>query len=309
MIALPEVDTLMASGLSQWLDGQAQARADARSKIIKIMVLAIGGAGIVVLLGEVTGWVGPSYFVAIGIFVSLSTWARKIWQQMIDLLKGEMNGALAKALGIDYSVGAFSGIEFSRACTFGLFPSYDDSYLQDQWHGSIEGTDFLLYDVRMTETRGSGKDRRTVEVFRGIILRMQFARAFLGTTLVRREGFKFTLFGDNKTYGGVKLERIKMVDPTFEDAFDVYGDDPVEARYLVHPAYCERLLELEKQFEGEQLKALFIEGDVIVTIETGDMFESASLNPAKDRERLGKTIEQFASIVKLVTLLNERPRG
>lgn len=74
--------------------------------------------------------------------------------------------------------------------------------------------------------------------------------AFLATTLVRRDGSKFTLFGDTKTYAGQKLERIKMVDPRFEDTVDIYGTDQVEARYLVHPAYCERLLDLEREFAG-----------------------------------------------------------
>jgi hypothetical protein len=31
------------------------------------------------------------------------------------------------------------------------------------------------------------------------------------------------------------------------------GTDPVEARYLVHPAYCERLIEMEQEFDGGQI--------------------------------------------------------
>ena len=57
------------------------------------------------------------------------------------------------------------------------------------------------------------------------------------------------------------------------------------------------------------MAALFLGGDLIVTLETGDIFESATLNPARDRELLGKTIAQFGSISRLVKLLNERPRG
>jgi hypothetical protein len=33
-----------------------------------------------------------------------------------------------------------------------------------------------------------------VTKFEGVVLRFQFARPFLGTTLVRRDGFKITLF-------------------------------------------------------------------------------------------------------------------
>lgn len=309
MIALPDVDSLMAGGLAQWLDGQVQLRAETRARVFKIMACAFGAALIIAFFFFVAG-LPP----ALGIFLAtvsfglLSAYANSVRQKVVNNLKTEMNGALAKALSIDYSVGVSTGLEFQTAETY-LLPSYDDSYFQDQWHGSIEGTDFLLYEVRLTETRGSGKDRRTVEVFKGVLLRFRFARPFLGTTLVKREGFKFTLFGDSKTFDGQALERIKMVDPKFEDAFDIYGSDPVEARYLVHPAYCERLLDLERQFEGEQLRAVFKQGDLVLALETGNMFESASLKPEEDRERLGKTIGQFGSMVSLVQLLNERPRG
>ncbi len=309
MISLPDVDTLMAGGLRDWLDGKAVERAEARRKMYT--VIAIGG-GFTVLVFLVGLWMnlgGVGYFIGAACGALTAYIANKIRQKMVDELKQEMNGALAKALQIDYSVTAFSGQEFEHAREYALVPDYDDRYLQDQWHGSIEGTDFLLYEAKLTETRGSGKNRRTVTVFEGVLLRFQFARPFLATTLVRRDGFKFTLFGDSKSYGGQKLERIKMVDPRFEDAFDVYGTDQVEGRYLVHPAYCERLLDLEKEFDGEKLAALFLGGDLIVTLRTGNIFESATLDPEQDRELLGQTIGQFASIVRLVKLLNERPRG
>ena len=309
MIALPEVDALMSGGLQDRLDNLSAERAKAKEKMYWT-----GGGGVVaaILVGFILFTFGIdqfAFFVSSIIAGGALAWANSIRQKMVNSLKHEMNGALARSLQVDYSVSAFSGQEFENAREYGLLPTYDDKYLQDQWHGSIEGTDFLLYEAKLTEEQGSGKNRRTVTKFEGVVLRFQFARPFLGTTLVRRDGFKFTFFGDSKTYGGRTLERIKMVDPRFEDAFDVYGTDQVEGRYLVHPAYCERLIELEKEFEGDKLAALFLGGDLIVTLETGDIFESATLNPARDRELLGKTIAQFGSISRLVKLLNERPRG
>ena len=263
----------------------------------------------VALLGYLAGGFDVAYFLGALVAMVGMGWANHVRQTMINTLKGEMNGALARSLGITYQVVPAPGAEFELAAEYDLLPSYDDSFLQDQWHGQVEGTDFLLYEAKLTETRGSGKNRRTVTVFRGILLRMHFSRDFLGSTLVRRDGFKFTLFGDSKSYQGETLERIKMVDPRFEDAFDVYGSDPVEARYLVHPAYCERLLELERDFYGEQLVALFHKGDLLVTIRTDDLFESATLDSSKDHLRLGQTIDQFAAIARLIRTLNERPRS
>ncbi|WP_373474505.1 DUF3137 domain-containing protein [Sphingorhabdus sp.] len=308
MIALPDVDTLMAGGLQDRLDALTADRAKAKEKMIWTGAGGIVSAILVGFIFFTFGLEEIGYFAATVVGGGALAWASHIRQKMIDSLKHEMNGALGRSLQVDYSVSAFSGQEFEVARKYGLLPTYDDKYLQDQWHGSIEGTDFLLYEAKLTEEQGSGKNRRTVTKFEGVVLRFQFARPFLATTLVRRDGFKMSLFGDNKTYDGQTLERIKMVDPGFEDAFDVYGTDQVEARYLVHPAYCERLIEMEREFEGDKLAALFHGGDLIVTLHTGDMFESATLSPQRDRELLGKTIAQFGSIAKLVKLLNERPR-
>jgi hypothetical protein len=310
MIDLPNVETLMAGGLSDWLGQKTEERGKARKRVFRTNVC--GGAVIgLFALSEMTDSTlfQAIMFVAVVISCGFFAWAYHIQQKVVNSLKQEMNGTLAGALGIEYQVSPEPGAEFERAREFELLPSYDSSYFHDAWHGAVGGTDFLLYEAKLTETRGSGKTRHTVTVFRGIVLRMRFARDFLGTTLVRRDGFKFTLFGDSKNYDGQELERIKMVDPRFEDAFDVYSSDQVEGRYLVHPAYCERLLELERDFFGEKLCALFHGGDLLVTIWTDDLFESATLDPATDRELLGQTIDQFASVTRLIHTLNERPRS
>jgi hypothetical protein len=309
MINMPDVNTLMAAGLGDWLDQKAAERAKAREKVLWTSITGVILAAVFGLIGFLIGV--PFQFLMFGIVIvggGFFAWANHIRQTMVNSLKQEMNGTLARSLGIHFQVMPVSGPEFDLACEYDLLPSYDDSYFQDQWHGDVGGTDFLLYEAKLTETRGSGKNRRTVTVFRGIVLRFRFARDFIGTTLVRRDGFKFTLFGDTKSYGEQKLERIKMVDPRFEDAFDVYSNDQVEGRYLVHPAYCERLLELERDFFGEKLCALFHGGDLLVSIHTDDLFESATLDPAQDHELLSATIEQFASIARLIQTLNERPR-
>lgn len=310
MIDLPDVDSLMTAGLSESLEAKAAERATTRQIVVLTQVC---GVAIAVAAGCIAFALGAPFqlilFGAVLIGGAFFAWASHDRQQMVNVLKQEMNGALAQSLAIEYQVSPVFGPEFDRAYEYDLLPSHDDSSLQDGWRGVIDGTDFLLYEAKLTETRGSGKNRRTVTVFKGIVLRFRFARDFIGTTVVRRDGSKFTLFGDSKSYAGQKLERIKMVDPRFEDAFDVYSSDQVEGRYLVHPAYCERLLELERDFFGERLCALFHGGDLLVTIRTADMFESATLDPAQDRQLLGQTIDQFASITRLIQTLNERLRS
>ncbi len=310
MIALPDVETLMAGGLRDWLAGKTEERAKIRKQARRAKIGSLAGGFLALLiLAALDANEEFSMFISGAIIAAGFGWAAHKRKTMVDSLKLEMNNSLAKHLDIEYLVAPSKGSEFDTACQFDLLPGHHESSFQDCWHGDIGGTDFLMYEVELTERRGSGKNRRTVTVFEGVLLRFKFARSFLSTTLVRRDSFKFSLFDDARTFGGIKFERLKMVHPQFEDTFDVYSNDQVEGRYLVHPSYCERLLALEQDFEGSDLAALFHGGDLIVAIKTPDMFESAELDPFWDEILLARTIRQFASMAKLIQLLNERPRG
>lgn len=310
MITIPDVDTLLDGELGTWLAGQDQARKEAKSRSWKwwIAGVVIGapllfGFGSEGFLGQVTGFVGL-VIMAIG-----GGKGAMIRQAVVNSLKAQMNATLAKTLGISYSPTAAFGDEFELAYRFDLLPGYTRKTCEDLWEGELAGTRFRLYEATLIERRGSGKDARDVTVFSGVILKIHFAREFHGVTLVERQRMRLALFGDTQTKDGIKLERIKMVDPRFEKAFDVYGSDQVEARYLVHPAYCERLMALEERFDGQKLKALFHRGDVVVTVESDNLFESGSLDSGRDRELLARTIEQFRAMADLIISVNERPRG
>ncbi|ESZ87219.1 MAG: hypothetical protein Q27BB25_10205 [Blastomonas sp. CACIA14H2] len=309
VITIADVDTLLAGELGQWLQGQAEARAEAKRKAWQrwIAGLVLGGPLLLCFAGEGFVWQALGY-AGLGIIAIGFTMGGIIRQNMVSSLKREMNSALARSLGVEYSPEATFGDEFNLAYAYDLLPGYTRKTCEDCWQGELGGTRFRLYEATMIERRGSGKDRRDVTVFKGVILTLRFARDFHGVTLVERQRLRLTLFGDSQTKNGMKLDRVKMVDPRFEKTFDVYGSDPVEARYLVHPAYCERLVALEERFQGKSLKALFHKGDVVVVVDSEDLFESASLNPARDRDLLARTIEQFRALAEMMTSLNERRR-
>ena len=99
-----------------------------------------------------------------------------------------------------------------------------------------------------------------------------------------------------------------MVHPEFEDAFSVWTDDQVEARYLVHPQYIERLIGVEQGFGGQNVRALFKGGELAICIESGNMFESGSLDASEYRARIETCVGQFMTLVELADALNEPAR-
>ena len=133
-----------------------------------------------------------------------------------------------------------------------------------------------------------------------------------GTTLIERDKRHRGFFGGKKDsieVNGTALRRVDMVDPRFEGAFAIWSDDGVEARYLVHPEYVERLIAVEQAYAGQDIRALFSGGELLIVIESGDLFESGSLDASQDAALLQKTIDQFGTLADLAQTLNERPRA
>lgn len=313
MIGRPDPDALLAGPLGAWIASQEGARTEALAKSRKRTFWGICAAvavavAIVLFGGQITTALEVGFFVGLAGF-GFAEMARR---PVINRLKTGINGAIAEALELKFASAMTPGEGFARAKTYGLVPSYDDDSFEDMWSGVLDGRPFVLHEAKLTEESGSGKNRRTVTVFEGSILQIGFARKFNGITLVERHGRHTSWFGSEREtieVGDVELTRCDMVDPQFEDAFTVWSNDQVEGRYLVHPEYIERLIAVETAFAGKNARALFLEGDLTLVLETGNLFESGSLELGDDRTLLARTIDQFATIAELATRLNERERS
>jgi Protein of unknown function (DUF3137) len=315
MIERPDAEALLAGPLGQWLSDQNAERAAVKAKVSRWRMLAFGGAAavfvVVMLLSRGNFGIAAqlAFFTGLGGF-GLAEWAKR---PMINKLKDGINGAIAQALGLEYSVTCEPGQTFDWAKQFEMVPGYDNSSFQDLWWGVISGQPFTLHEAKLTEERGSGKSRRTVTVFEGSILSIGFNRRFQSTTLIEPDGQRRKFFvGAEKervTIGEVEVEKVDLTDPLFEDRFTVWSNDQVEARYIVHPEYVERLVAIEQAFAGQDIRALFHEGDLLVTVKTGDLFESGSLDADDDRRLLEQTIAQFGSLAELAANMNERARA
>jgi hypothetical protein len=313
MIERPDAAALMAGPLGAWLTAQNAEREAVKIKASRIRSWAIAAAcaiavAVVLFGGQI--WTA----LQIGFFAGIAGFgiAELIKRPMLNKLKGGINGAIAEALGLHYSVEVEPGQPFEWAKLFDMLPSYDNDHFQDLWSGEVAGRPFTLHEARLTEQQGSGKSSRTVTVFEGSIMAIQFARRFTSTTLIEEDGqrrkFLIGAEKDRATIGDVELERIDMVSPEFEARFSVWSNDPVEGRYLVHPEYVERLLAVESAFSGKNIRALFHQGELLIVLETGDLFESGSLEADQDRALLETSIAQFGSLAELAARLNERER-
>lgn len=309
MNVIPDVDALMSAGLAEWLAGQQAARDEAKAKSSQRLFwgVLVGSSVAVFLL--ILGKFGLALTAFFMIFAAAHAWAAAARKPVIEAIKAQMNSRIAETLGLGFAIDGEPGPEFDLALEYGLLPNFERDTIEDFWSGEIPTGTFNLYEAHLEERRGSGKDRRWETVFRGAVITLRFARNFHGVTLVERDNERFKFFGLRNTISvdGRDLERVRMVDPRFEELFEIWSTDAVEARYLVHPSYVERLIDIEQRFKGERVRALFHEGNLIIVVNTNKLFESGSLDAEMDRAHMTQTIDQFMGLFTLAKEMNERP--
>lgn len=313
--ARADADALLDGPLGDWLAAQDALRASVRAKAQRRLILGIGAAMLAAFsIVFKTGAIAPALQLGFVIGAAGFGWSEWAKRPVTRRIKTEINGAIARALGLSYSIAVADEAAFALARQFEMLPSFDKAVLEDAWWGDLGGRPFRLHEAKLTETRGSGKSRRTVTVFQGVIMSIGFARAFSGTTLIERDGKHDGLLGlfgrekDAVSINGKRLTRTSAVDPAFDERFDLWTDDPVEAHRLVHPEYVERLVSLETAFGAAKLRALFRLGELLVVFETANQFESGSIDARDDRRMVEQACAQFGAVAQLALRLNERGR-
>jgi hypothetical protein len=234
-------------------------------------------------------------FVTVGAFGVVWTLFAVQVQSLSAKLKAPLNQAIAAELGLNYDSRGDGGVVFREALTLKVIPSHDSSHIEDVWSGTVDGQRFQIQELKLTEKRGSGKNRRTVTVFAGQLLGFDVAKRFQGTTLLARD-FDFAGFLSD-------LQRTRFVDPRFEDAFDVFTSDPVEAHYLLDPTFAEKLVALETELHGKSLRAAFINGRLLLSFAMDNRFETGGLDADKDWERIEATVSELHAAMNLIKTL------
>lgn len=205
-------------------------------------------------------------------------------------------GAIAEATGFSYSHDGFGPLPIDAFRSLRLLPSYDRMSFEDRFDGARHGCAVALHEAHLEERRRDSRGRtHWATVFQGQLVRIGFPKPFLGTTVVLRDGGLF-----NFAVGVKGLEHVRFPDPDFERRFQVLSDDQVEARYLVHPVFIERLLEIERLFKGKKARCAFVRGDLLVAIEGGNLFEPGNLfKPLADPARARTLIDELAALLRL----------
>ncbi|MEM6720470.1 MAG: DUF3137 domain-containing protein [Bacteroidota bacterium] len=179
-----------------------------------------------------------------------------------------------------------------------LFRRPDRFNGEDLFSGKIDATTFTFSEIHAEEKHEiKGKDGNKTTwystIFRGLFLIADFNKEIENETYVYSSGGKWFS----------RFKRVKLEDPEFEDRFNVYSDDQIEARYILTPKMMQRIVDVEDRF-GANLYLSFRGNNVYIAIkQSQNMFES-SFNDEVSFTQVAYFLEEVRSILDIINELD-----
>jgi hypothetical protein len=167
--------------------------------------------------------------------------------------------------------GHISQVEFNSSRIFTRYP--DRIRGDDLVQGQIVQTGIKFSEVhaehRTRSTDGDGRQRsRYSTIFKGLLFIADFNKKFYGKTVVLPDSAERLLGGVGSFLQSVNRSRgevMRMDNPEFERHFVVYGDDPIESRYILSTSLMQRILDFRAK-TGKRVYLSFVGSDVFVAI-------------------------------------------
>jgi hypothetical protein len=261
-----------------------------KKRLVLFFVACAAVVGLAVLVAVVSGEPQISLFILFGGGIL----AKVGLDRLGDDFKDAVLPIIMAEFGFSYDRSASS---VSLHAYKRILPSHSRAHKVDHFWGEREGIRLSMADLRLVKR--SGKNQRTV--FRGQIGEFGFPRhAAAPVYVIADKGMVGR--GFEKLLGSG--DRVRLEDPSFERVFDVFSSDQVAARYILTPTMMDRLVALERRFEGVQ--AVFDGDTVRLTLPRGsDLFEPGSfLTPIDPHVANGfvrdmREIFDFIEVLKL----------
>lgn len=128
---------------------------------------------------------------------------------------------------------------------------------------------------------------------KGLLISLNLGKNFSGHTILRKKiGLQSAKF-----YKEVKLE-----DPQFQKMYFVESTDQVEARYILTPAFMERLKKITNSFNSNDVQCSFRDEKILIYLPSpNDLFAIGDLNkPLTLAEPMQKLLAEIISILEMI---------
>ena len=192
---------------------------------------------------------------------------RNVIEEIIKFIDPENRLSYANSLFIEDK--RQTTISFTHSQLFGDAIDEPDCLEQEDCvYGTIGQTDIFFAEIVVQKVRPNQENNSTLEdvinqknIFRGLFFEAKFAKKFNNRTFVLPNDLQTRVPLINNWRG----QLIKLEDPEFKRLFRVYGDNQVEARYILSTNLISRLVDFSKKAK-RKVYVSFIEGYIYIAI-------------------------------------------
>lgn len=285
-----------------------RGKADEAARRMKIAV----GAGLSIAVACIGAffWLGggegdPRIFFGAPILaaVGLAWWQDQPRQQFEREYKQKVLPQVARLLGLS-SYSPTGGMTAEELVSSRIMPYHTSCKAEDYFEGDYKGAKLRFCEMHLEKTEGSGKNRRTVTVFRGLAIMVRLPkRKFYGQTILVKDAGGFSEWFQERVS---ELKRADLVDPVFEKKFTVYTNDQVEARYLIDPAMMERIQKISDVYAARGLSMSYYGDSQVLSLVdcTRNHFEPPSIyHPATNMDAVMKIKHELSELLNFLDFL------
>jgi hypothetical protein len=193
-----------------------------------------------------------------------------------------------------------------------IFKTRPNRYKGDDYvSGKIDTTQIEFSELHAEYESGSGKNRSRRTVFKGLFFIADFNKHFTCKTIVLPDTAEklFGSFGKMfQSWNVLRGQLIKLEDPEFERFFVVYGDDQIQARYILSTSLMERIVNFKRKTD-RPLYLSFVGSKVFVAVSyTKNLFEPRLFRTILDFELVQEYFEDLQLTIGIVDDLNLNTR-
>ncbi len=198
-----------------------------------------------------------------------------------------------------------------------IFKISPDRYHGDDFVSGVVGKTQIAFSELHAEykTETTDKDGHTQEhwhtIFKGLFIVADFNKNFQGKTVVLPDTAERLFGGFGKmlqSWNMMRGQLIQLEDPEFEKMFAVYGDNQVEARYILSTSLMKRIADFKKK-SGKQIYLSFVGSKIFVAISySKDLFEPRVFRTLLDFAPIREYFENLELAIGVVEDLNLNTR-
>ena len=193
-----------------------------------------------------------------------------------------------------------------------IFKTKPNRYKGDDYvSGKVGTTQIEFSELHAEYESGSGKNRSRRTVFKGLFFIADFNKHFTCKTIVLPDTAEKLFGGFGKMFQSWNVLRgqlIKLEDPEFEKFFVVYGDDQIQARYILSTSLMARIVDFKRK-TSRPIYLSFVGSKVFVAVSyTKKLFEPRLFRTILDFELVQEYFEDLQLATGIVDDLNLNTR-